>query len=141
MSCAVRPNPNPNIFVLQCSHPPQSPNPNPAALPDRSDLKPWLVEVNASPSLSVTTEADRVLKLSLLRDTFNIVAAGVPSVISESAKTLGTESVRSAPCQPLGGFYVLYDEAAEGAELGGRDEEEERARGKGRATKGKVEWR
>ena len=35
-----------------------------------------LVEVNASPSLSTTTEADRIMKLSLLRDIYNIVAAG-----------------------------------------------------------------
>ncbi|KAL0234139.1 hypothetical protein PCE1_001177 [Barthelona sp. PCE] len=36
-------------------------------------LKPWLIEVNASPSLSSTTQADRVLKNSLLNDVFNIV--------------------------------------------------------------------
>ena len=34
------------------------------------------MEVNASPSLSTTTEADRIMKLSLLRDIYNIVAAG-----------------------------------------------------------------
>jgi len=48
-----------------------------------SDLKPWLVEVNASPSLSTTTESDRIMKLSLLRDIYSIVAAGVPAVVPE----------------------------------------------------------
>ena len=28
-----------------------------------NNLKPWLVEVNASPSLSATTESDRVMKV------------------------------------------------------------------------------
>ena len=81
-----------------------------------------------------------MLKLSLLRDIYGIVAAGVPSVVPETAKSLGTEGVRSSPCQPQGGFYVLYDEAAESAELGGRDDDEERVRGKARG-RGKVEWR
>lgn len=48
-----------------------------------ADLKPWLLEVNASPSLTTTTESDRILKLSLLRDIYNIVAAGIPSHIPE----------------------------------------------------------
>lgn len=38
-----------------------------------SDLKPWLVEVNASPSLSTTTEEDLMMKTRLLRDIFEIV--------------------------------------------------------------------
>ena len=46
-------------------------------------LKPWLVEVNASPSLTTTTDSDRVIKLSLLRDIYNIVAANVPAVVPE----------------------------------------------------------
>lgn len=37
------------------------------------NLKPWLIEVNASPSLSTTTESDRILKMNLLRDVFNVV--------------------------------------------------------------------
>lgn len=38
-----------------------------------SNLKPWLIEVNASPSLTTTTEIDRILKMNLLTDVFNIV--------------------------------------------------------------------
>mmetsp|Transcript_3786 Transcript_3786/g.14369 ORF Transcript_3786/g.14369 Transcript_3786/m.14369 type:complete len:328 (+) Transcript_3786:681-1664(+) len=38
-----------------------------------SNLKPWLIEVNASPSLATTTAADRVLKSCLMNDTFKIV--------------------------------------------------------------------
>jgi len=38
-----------------------------------SNLKPWLIEVNASPSLSTTTEMDRILKMNLINDVFNIV--------------------------------------------------------------------
>ncbi|CAM9891202.1 unnamed protein product, partial [Ectocarpus fasciculatus] len=33
-----------------------------------NDLKPWLVEVNASPSLTANTESDRIMKTCLLRD-------------------------------------------------------------------------
>lgn len=37
------------------------------------NLKPWLIEVNASPSLSTTTESDRILKMNLIKDVFTIV--------------------------------------------------------------------
>ena len=37
------------------------------------NLKPWLIEVNASPSLSTTTESDRILKMDVMKDVFNIV--------------------------------------------------------------------
>jgi len=46
-------------------------------------LRPWLVEINASPSLTVTTEDDRIMKQSLLRDIYNIVACNVPPLLSE----------------------------------------------------------
>ncbi|KFM67458.1 putative tubulin polyglutamylase TTLL1, partial [Stegodyphus mimosarum] len=36
------------------------------------DLKPWLIEVNASPSLTATTANDRVMKQKLIDDIFNI---------------------------------------------------------------------
>jgi len=38
-----------------------------------TNLKPWLIEVNASPSLTTTTESDTILKMGLLNDVFDIV--------------------------------------------------------------------
>ena len=37
------------------------------------NLKPWLIEVNASPSLSTTTDSDRKLKMSVMESVFQIV--------------------------------------------------------------------
>ena len=39
-----------------------------------SDLKPWLLEVNLSPSLAAESPLDMVIKTTLLTDTFNMVA-------------------------------------------------------------------
>ena len=72
-----------------------------------SELKPWLIEVNASPSLSTTTEIDRQCKHAVISDTLDIVAPG-PS--------RGRKKGR----KKLGGFSVLFDEAAAtGAAEGG----------------------
>lgn len=38
-----------------------------------ADLKPWLIEVNALPSLKSTTDADRKLKVNLIDDILNVV--------------------------------------------------------------------
>ena len=38
-----------------------------------SNCKPWLIEINASPSLSATTKTDKALKMGLIRDIYNIV--------------------------------------------------------------------
>ena len=38
-----------------------------------SDLKPWLVEVNLSPSLSSDSPLDHTIKANLLTDTFNMI--------------------------------------------------------------------
>ena len=38
-----------------------------------SDLKPWLIEVNAYPSMTASTKEDHILKTSLLDDTFTII--------------------------------------------------------------------
>jgi len=37
------------------------------------NLKPWLLEVNGSPSMTANTPEDYELKTSLLDDTFNIL--------------------------------------------------------------------
>jgi hypothetical protein len=47
------------------------------------DLKPWLIEVNLSPSLECPTTLDHTVKAPLVADTFNIV--GIPSVPIASA--------------------------------------------------------
>jgi tubulin polyglutamylase TTLL9 len=38
-----------------------------------SNLKPWLIEVNGSPSMTANTPIDRNLKLGLLDDTLTVV--------------------------------------------------------------------
>ena len=125
-----------------------------------ADLKPWLVEINSSPSLSATTDSDRILKSSLLKDMYNIVAAGVPATVAENCKSihgnLGSSSARGKdgvaashvgedaskqPMKNVGGFYVLYDEATENAaasEAKDKSNDEERKRGSGKSG---AEWR
>ncbi|XP_050524884.1 polyglutamylase complex subunit TTLL1-like [Daktulosphaira vitifoliae] len=46
-----------------------------------SDLKPWLIEVNASPSLSYTTTSDRMLKSKLIESILSVILppSGVPN--------------------------------------------------------------
>ncbi|VDK36936.1 unnamed protein product [Taenia asiatica] len=65
-------------------------------------LKPWLIEINASPSLSSTTQLDRIMKYKLIDDVLNIVVPDnqVPDIkVSKPTKDLS-----------LGDFEVLYDE-------------------------------
>ena len=38
-----------------------------------ADLKPWLLETNASPSFTASTESDRDFKVQLLDDAFTIL--------------------------------------------------------------------
>eukprot|EP00941_MAST-03F_sp_MAST-3F-sp1_P001469 g1469.t1 len=72
-------------------------------------LKPWLVEVNASPSLTSTTYSDRVMKQTIIGDVFRVVAQphkpnGFPSHKS------GANGCKDAV---VGGFELLYDEQFE----------------------------
>lgn len=38
-----------------------------------ANLKPWLIEINGSPSMTANTQVDRVLKVGLLDDTLTII--------------------------------------------------------------------
>lgn len=64
-----------------------------------SSCKPWLIEINASPSLTTTNLADKLLKKKLIDDVFKIVLQN-PGENPEK----GLED---------NGFYVLYDDGVE----------------------------
>ena len=42
-------------------------------------LKPWLLEVNASPSFNLDTKLDKFVKMQLINDTFKIIEANFSS--------------------------------------------------------------
>ncbi|KRX62635.1 Tubulin polyglutamylase ttll-4 [Trichinella sp. T9] len=44
-----------------------------------SDLQPWLLEVNISPSVRCITEVDKEVKLPLLRDVLNLAGVSIPT--------------------------------------------------------------
>jgi len=58
-----------------------------------ASLKPWLIEVNASPSLTANTPKDYQLKLALLHDTMNVV--------DMERRLTGNE-------EQIGGFDLIY---------------------------------
>ena len=68
-------------------------------------LKPWLIEVNGSPSLSTTTEGDRKLKMGLIQDTFGIV---VPPDWGSHENKYGANMFTG---RILGDFTAIIDEA------------------------------
>eukprot|EP00756_Hemistasia_phaeocysticola_P034492 Hpha_TRINITY_DN16523_c6_g1::TRINITY_DN16523_c6_g1_i1::g.137048::m.137048/K16599/TTLL1; tubulin polyglutamylase TTLL1 len=77
-----------------------------------SNLKPWLIEVNASPSLTYTTTADRLMKSELISDTLDIVIPpGFPDPQEVGYKDHRIRPVSELPSHT--GFEVLVDDAAE----------------------------
>ena len=70
-----------------------------------NDLKPWLIEVNASPSLNATTVSDRMMKSKMMNDVVDIVLSDCFDNVRGSG--------RKERCQDHGDFIVLYDEEAE----------------------------
>mmetsp|Transcript_22357 Transcript_22357/g.34614 ORF Transcript_22357/g.34614 Transcript_22357/m.34614 type:complete len:104 (-) Transcript_22357:2-313(-) len=70
------------------------------------NLKPWLIEVNASPSLSTTTESDRILKMNLIKDVFNIVIP--PDWTEEGNSKHGANTCKEFL---VGSFNLIIDES------------------------------
>ncbi|XP_072340746.1 polyglutamylase complex subunit TTLL1-like isoform X1 [Scyliorhinus torazame] len=67
-----------------------------------SKLKPWLIEVNASPSLASSTANDRIMKYNLINDTLNIVAPNGDIPDCKLSKNPSKEA--------LGNYVILWDE-------------------------------
>jgi tubulin polyglutamylase TTLL1 len=67
-------------------------------------LKPWLIEVNACPSLTTSTEVDRVLKTQVIKDAFDIV---VPPDWGEGEGKHGANTFKEQKC---GNFHLIIDE-------------------------------
>ena len=86
------------------------------------NLKPWLIEVNASPSLTSTTSSDRIMKFKLISDIINIV---VPNGEIPDVKSYNKQPLKEA----LGNFDVLYDEELASQEYS--EEEYKRLKSKG----------
>lgn len=74
-------------------------------------FKPWLIEINASPSLCATTASDRILKYKLINDIINIVVPNneIPDI--KSSKTITKEQ--------MGHFDLLYDEDKNNGDING----------------------
>lgn len=69
------------------------------------NLKPWLIEINASPSISTTTDSDRKLKMSVLESVFQIVIP--PEWFEENSKH-GTNLCKESQ---VGSFSLIIDES------------------------------
>lgn len=95
-------------------------------------LKPWLIEVNASPSLVTTTANDRMMKYDILNDMINIV---IPP--GEGVDT----RVRRGPPKVLGGFEVLCDEEQRLMEARQAERGDSRASNRGKSAKKLGTWK
>ncbi|XP_054719709.1 polyglutamylase complex subunit TTLL1-like isoform X1 [Uloborus diversus] len=73
------------------------------------DLKPWLIEVNASPSLTATTSNDRVMKQKLIEDIFNICL--------ENGDYPSAKWNKVPEKSALGNFDILIDEESTTPEI------------------------
>ena len=69
------------------------------------NFKAWLIEVNASPSLSTTTKEDKKMKKSLINDLLNIV---MPSDWLANSKKVGASTCKETK---IGFFDLIYDES------------------------------
>jgi tubulin polyglutamylase TTLL1 len=69
------------------------------------NLKPWLIEVNASPALTTTTEADRILKMNIIQEVFQIV---VPNDWTDENSKHGANTCKEIQ---VGSFALIIDES------------------------------
>ena len=69
------------------------------------NFKAWLIEINASPSLSTTTKEDKKLKKSLINDLLNVV---MPHNWLNDKKHTGSSTCTK---NKIGDFDLLYDES------------------------------
>lgn len=67
-----------------------------------NELKPWLIEVNASPSMTATTTNDRILKCNLFENILSLVLP--PSGIPDARWN------KTPNANALGDFEILVDE-------------------------------
>ena len=70
-----------------------------------ANLKPWLIEINSSPSLSTTTKGDFILKKKLINDVIDIV------VTDRWIDEKGKPGVNTFSKENQGWFDVLIDES------------------------------
>ena len=73
-------------------------------------FKPWLIEVNASPSLLGTTKNDFIFKKDLLSDCFNVL---FPNDFFERKERYYASMSQETK---MGGFEMIYDERKEKSE-------------------------
>jgi len=89
-----------------------------------SNLKPWLIEVNASPSLTASTRADRLLKTKVIHDTLLAVCPRQwlqpgynPSVKKDvgAAQSSGGQADDDDVATPtrVGSLRLIYDETSD----------------------------
>ncbi|XP_038063113.1 probable tubulin polyglutamylase TTLL1 [Patiria miniata] len=104
------------------------------------NLKPWLIEVNASPSLTSTTANDRIMKYNLINDSLNIV---VPNGEPPDVRWNKIPSKES-----YGNYELLYDEELAQLDSMERDSKSRLAggmgfgaRGRDAKTKGQATWK
>lgn len=81
-----------------------------------SNLKCWLIEVNASPALSATTTSDRIMKTQVIKDTLDIVVPEGTIPVARTHHVPTQEDIDNAKSrineENSNGFTLLYDELA-----------------------------
>ena len=68
------------------------------------NCKPWMIEINASPSLSTTTKRGKILKMDVLKSIYEIV------IPEEWGDEYGKYGSNTSNASRVGGFSILYDE-------------------------------